>query len=232
MIEEVGMNTRYLVLLLALSASMASAEGRREAFVDTLPLVEPAPIAVSEAVLASVPFREGLPVELLPPTAGGAALDPESVVQSTTSCGLRTVWGRYDGLIIMLWLAPTLTQAESGQLGVGMASRPDPERLGAKKAAVTIGELRDKRTPAGDFYPAEQVVAFEEDEEGVVWFATEGEHAKFWREVMHQNEYRYSFWWRSGLWVIGVDAPSEELLEAAAVDLVDHLSSGNGVAAR
>ena len=220
--------TRRTILTLAtlaVLAAHATAGGGREA-ADRMPLVEPAPVAVTEEQLRSVPFREGLPASTLPAEAGEISLDPDSVVRHTTACGLRTIWGRYDDAIVMVWKAPELADAESGVLGVGQKIAPDPERVGPQKAAITIGQLHDGTTPAGQFYPAEQVVASDSDADGIVWFATEGEQMKYWVEQMHPAEHRCSFWWRSGLWIVGVDAPTPEQLEAIVADVAAALAEG------
>jgi len=70
------------------------------------------------------------------------------------------------------------------------------------------------------------VIAAEEDAQGPVWFATAGENLKWWGETMHEKEVRHSFWWRSGLWIVGVDAPEESMLAPIAEDAQAHLTAG------
>lgn len=76
----------------------------------------------------------------------------------------------------------------------------------------------------GSFYPAEQVVECGEDEQGIVWFTTHGENAKFWSVPMHPMEDRYSFWWRSGLWIAGVDVADRSRLRPLVLELASHLA--------
>ena len=211
-------------LLVGIVALIAAGCGP-QSLAESVPLVEPRPIAVDEELLESAPYREGLSQEVLPLELDGRRLDAEHVVRATTSCGLRTVWGRYGEAIVMLWRAPTREDAESGVLGVAMETDPPADRIGPRKAAITIGQLHDGTAPAGRFYPARQVIASEQDAEGVVWFATEGENLKYWSEPMHEKQTRYSFWWRSGLWIVGVDAPEADVLEPIAAELQHWLTA-------
>lgn len=57
---------------------------------DLMNAVETAPVSGPVDSLEPWPFREGLPMELLPLEADESQLDQASVVQLTTPCGLRT----------------------------------------------------------------------------------------------------------------------------------------------
>jgi hypothetical protein len=190
-----------------------------------MPIVESKPVVVADAILRSCPFRDGLPEQVLPSTAGGIPLERDTVVRLTTPCGLRTVWGRYGDSIVMVWKAPERSDAESGVMGVAMQYQPDPERFGVAKAQQTMYELWSGTIPMGTFYPADQIVASEEDEAGVAWFATRGENAKYWGAEMHDREERVSFWWRSGLWIFGVDTRDSDALTEITRDLAAYLES-------
>lgn len=221
------MKTPIVTSMMAGSLLLLAAGCGQEDFAASLPLVEPRPVAVDEELLESAPYREGLPARILPDELDGRSLDAERVVRKTTSCGLRTVWGRYGEAIVMLWRAPTREDAESGVLGVAMETDPPADRIGPRKAAITIGQLHDGTAPAGRFYPAGQVLASEQDAEGVVWFATQGENLKYWSEPMHEKQMRSSFWWRSGLWIVGVDAPESAMLQPMAAELQRWLTAGD-----
>lgn len=219
------MKTPIITTLLAGIVALIATGCGPQSLADSVPLVEPQPVAIDESLLESAPYREGLPEDVLPRELDGRPLETEHVVRATTSCGLRTIWGRYGEAIVMLWRAPTRENAESGALGVAMETDPPRDRIGTRKAAITIGQIHDGTAPAGRFYPAHQVIASEQDAEGVVWFATEGENLKYWSEPMHAKQTRYSFWWRSGLWIVAVDAPEAAVLEPIAKELQQWLTA-------
>jgi hypothetical protein len=206
-----------LVVLLLVSCSEDDSGG------DLIALVESTPVSVPQGVLESCPFRDGLPPELLPVAAGGADLNRDSVVRLTTPCGLRTIWGHYDDAVLMIWKAPDRDDAESGVMGVVMQLQPDPERIGEMKAVLTMNELATGTIPMGSFYPVEQIVETGTDDDGIAWFTTSGENAKYWGTPMHPMEPRSSFWWRSGLWIVGVDVADRDRLRPMVLAMTDHL---------
>ncbi len=101
------MKTPLTTTLLAGIVALIAAGCGTQSLAESVPLVEPQPIAVDGELLESAPYREGLPQEILPRELDGRRLDAEHVVRATTSCGLRTVWGRYGEAIVMLWRAPS-----------------------------------------------------------------------------------------------------------------------------
>jgi len=206
-----------LAVLLLVSCSEDDSGG------DLIQLVASTPVSVSRDVLESCGFRDGLPPVLLPDEAGGTRLDPDSVVGLTTPCGLRTIWGRYDDAVLMIWKAPDRNDAESGAMGVVMQLQPDPERLGEAKALLTMNELATGTIPMGSFYPVEQIAETGTDDDGIAWFTTSGENAKYWGTPMHPMEERSSFWWRSGLWIVGVDVADRSRLRPLVLAMTDHL---------
>lgn len=79
--------------------------------------------------------------------------------------------------------------------------------------------------PIGNWYRLDSVVTKAEDSVGVVWFTTKGETGGGMFNLDHSKEERSAFWWRSGVWIFGVDAQNDTILDQAAKELIQHLKN-------
>ena len=170
-------------------------------------------------------FYQGLPDEAVPSEVAGKQVTG-SVFRYTTPCGIRIIGAQYDGIFIYVEKAP---KEEEAHLVFS------PSDFGEYKAEISLNQIMTDTTPMGPgtWYGLDFVTAKAEDSIGLLWFTTRGETKSGWIaqnpftkwEAQWPGGERYSFWWRSGVWIFGVDAENDDILNQAAKDLIQHLKS-------
>jgi len=182
------------------------------------PPVDFSTVQLPKDLQSTFPYRKGLNPLFLPAKLAGQTLREDTIFTRTTTHGFRAVLAMYDRIVLMMWKAPTEEDVTRGIVYPTEKIARDEKGAADYLQKIMFGDSEEP----GAFYSKDIVTTVSHDEIGIEWFTTSGESTLLWQVPRTQ---RTSFWFRSGVWFFGIEADKKSIRDAAAQDLIAHLTS-------
>lgn len=182
------------------------------------PPIDFSTVQLPKNLKSAFPYRKGLDPLFLPAKLAGNTLRKDTIFTRTTEYGFRAVLAMYDRIVLMMWKAPTEEDVTKGIVYPTEKIARDEKGAADYLEKIMLGSSDEP----GGFYSKDLVTTASHDEIGIEWFTTNGESTLLWQVPRTQ---RTSFWFRSGVWFFGIEADKKSIRDAAAQDLITHLTA-------